>query len=152
MLHHAIWESGHDGLETGGWLFGDAADAGVVVAHATGPGSRAARETHSLTLDHSDRAQFALRRMWGEPLTSRIGKWHTHPGGPAEPSVVDLESWEAGLDVISSESRQPYYVAVIATDHVSSSWELHTWLVSRSDTGKTFVERVRLEDLDAHAA
>lgn len=150
ILHHAYWQSSVDRRETGGWLYGDS-NGTVVVAHATGPGNRATRGTHSLTLDHSAFAQFDLQRMWGEPLTCRIGRWETHPGGPAEPSRVDLDGWSAGLDVINRDSPQPYYVAIIATDE-QRSWDLHAWLVHRAETGRTVVERVQLEDLDARAA
>jgi len=94
ILHRACWQSGVDGLETGGWLFGDTS-SGVVVAHATGPGPTAIRERHALTHDHSALPAYRLRRLWGDVHANRIGQWHSHPGGSGSPSEVDLRGWRS---------------------------------------------------------
>jgi len=151
ILHAAAWQSGVDGLETGGWLIGDGRGTRAFVSDATRPGPGARREIDALTLDYSDLARFRLRSIWGDPFSARIGKWHTHPGGPAEPSDVDLKSWRAGLEVINRDGWQPYYVAIIAAPASNRSWDLHTWVARHGRDGSVVVEPAELSELDVRA-
>lgn len=99
-----------DGNETGGALFGfDASSYGPpLLSHALGPGPNAVREPRRFLrdLEYTRRAAEAIHR---ESAAQWIGEWHTHPGGGAEPSELDLESYlrhlddpELGFDILLS--------------------------------------------------
>jgi integrative and conjugative element protein (TIGR02256 family) len=148
MLSAAMWQSGVDGLETGGWLIGGGLDAEVVVTHATRPGPTAVRSSSSFVDDLCRMSRFNLQRLWGDPLSSRVGSWHTHPSGSAEPSEGDISSWRAGLEVVNRESWQPYYIGMIAAPSSDRRWQLHTWTTRFSDGGEIIFERAELRALE----
>lgn len=77
-----------DGLETGGYLFGQhKSDGGYCVTAALGPGPKAVRETRSLKHDH-DHFCDALARLY--PLGHGVlGAWHTHWSWCPEASWMD---------------------------------------------------------------
>jgi integrative and conjugative element protein (TIGR02256 family) len=148
LLSRAFWQTGIDGLETGGWLIGANTDRGVVVRRATSPGPTAQRRRDSFVDDLYAMSRFELERLWGDPLSSRVGSWHTHPTGTARPSNGDLESWRAGLNVINHDDWQPCYVGVIVARDKDRRWRPHAWVARYDDAGETVVERARIRPLD----
>jgi integrative and conjugative element protein (TIGR02256 family) len=146
IMHGAQWQSGIDGLETGGWLIGGGLERSVAVTHATLPGARATRGRDFLYHSLEGLEQFELRRMWGDPLAARVGCWHTHPEGTGEPSDTDLKAWRAGLDGVNRQSWQPYYPAIIAAPNKRHGWDLHAWVATKRN-GKTVVEPATIRDI-----
>jgi integrative and conjugative element protein (TIGR02256 family) len=144
ILHGAYWQSGQDRLESGGWLIGGGLDTRAAVVGATLPGPRAKRGRDYIEMTTEGLDQFELKRLWGDPLAARVGSWHTHPGGDAEPSETDLAAWRAGLGNINRDSFQPYYAAVIAAENARHGWDLHAWVAVQRN-GKTVIEPATIQ-------
>src|SRR5438034_602096 len=79
------------------------------------------------------------------PPAARVGSWHTHPLGGAEPSETDRAAWRAGLDNINRDSFQPYYAAVIAAENARHGWDLHAWVAVQRN-GKTVIEPATIKE------
>jgi integrative and conjugative element protein (TIGR02256 family) len=148
ILHGAFWQSGQDGHETGGWLIGGGLDTRAAVVDATLPGPNATRDRDYLARTYDGLETYKLKRLWGDPLAARIGSWHTHPGGDAEPSATDLESWCAGLYNVNRESWQPYYVGIIAAENARHGWDLNAWVAVKRG-GETVIEPATIGGLNA---
>jgi hypothetical protein len=133
ILHRAMWQTGADGCETGGGLFGVNAGERVLVTHANGPGELAERTPTSVTFDMS-----ALEH-WATINTeiARVGCWHSHPrtsdgcpSGSRSSSRGDLASWRAGLERINREKWAPHYLGLILTGE--RNWgrpTIHAWIL-----------------------
>jgi integrative and conjugative element protein (TIGR02256 family) len=145
ILHAAYWQSGMDGLESGGMLVGGGLDTHVVVTGATLPGRQAKRGHDYVEMTTEGLDEFDLKRLWGNPLAARCGTWHTHPRGNAEPSKTDLAAWRAGLDNINRDSFQPYYAAIIAAENARHGWDLHAWVAVQRN-GKTVIEPATIKE------
>ncbi|WP_390902658.1 Mov34/MPN/PAD-1 family protein [Sphingomonas oryzagri] len=81
-------------LESGGLLLGYRKGSDLHVVDATFPSrwDRATRTMfHRSAIDHRRKAFKAWRTSSG--TIDWIGEWHTHPGGTARPSSIDLRSW-----------------------------------------------------------
>ena len=79
--------------ETGGALFGWESDGALVVACASGPGTRAKHRPRSFEAHRATTAA-AMRAvaLSSERRYGYLGTWHTHPGGTARPSALDSET------------------------------------------------------------
>jgi integrative and conjugative element protein (TIGR02256 family) len=76
--------------ELGGWLLGYWAAQGsqIVVTHPTPPGPKGTRfGVRISSRGHRERFDAAWDASEGE--VTYLGDWHTHPGGPPEPSEQD---------------------------------------------------------------
>jgi hypothetical protein len=49
-----------------------------------------------------------------------IGDWHTHPGGPAQPSDTDLASYRTLL--MDSDLRFEVFLTVVITSDPATGW------------------------------
>lgn len=87
-------------LETGGMLLGAVVDGEAHVLAVTGPGRRArrGRVAYEADREHDNRL---LRRVY--PRLRYLGDWHTHPGGPAALSRVDVASVRESLSTSRPE-------------------------------------------------
>jgi len=85
-------------VETGGPIFGYLAAYGsdTIVELAFGPGPRARHRPRSLIPDQIA-TQTAITEVHDKSrgASSYLGEWHTHPGGPALPSLRDTLSVRA---------------------------------------------------------
>ena len=78
--------------ETGGILAGWAADEGVIIAHAVGPGPRAKHGPHSFIRDgkySQDQLDTIYEQSSGQ--CDYVGEWHSHPVS-SPPSPTDRRS------------------------------------------------------------
>lgn len=81
-------------LESGGLLLGYRKGTDLHIVDATFPSrwDRASRTMfHRSSIGHRRKAFRAWRSSSG--TIDWIGEWHTHPGGTAWPSSIDLKSW-----------------------------------------------------------
>lgn len=128
-----------DGKETGGILLGFGGPGGPCwVTEAAGPGPRAIRSATRFVrdLDHSEAAAEAAFALDGSLW---LGDWHTHPGGPAALSAVDLHSYRRVL----AASDMGRFLAILVLPG-RSGWRepaLHGFTV-----GATQVESVEIVD------
>ena len=100
-------------LESGGLLLGYRKGADLHVIGATYPSrwDRASRVLFQRSAKGHQRMAYDAWRQSGGTV-DWIGEWHTHPGGIAAPSSIDLRSWSA----IAAHRMAPM-VFVILDDH-----------------------------------
>jgi hypothetical protein len=134
-LHRFARATADDGLETGGFLFGDQVrswHAHVSVSRVTSMVRARAETSASLNLEALVQAKADIRASEGAYATfGEIGSWHTHPNSQSgQPSDADLDTWLNGCDFL--ERR---YVGLILTAHPSDErWtrpHVHGWVVRR---------------------
>lgn len=79
--------------ETGGALFGWESDGVLVVACASGPGTRAKHRPRRFVAHRATTAA-AMRAvaLSSERRSGYVGTWHTHPRGDPSPSGVDSDT------------------------------------------------------------
>lgn len=117
-----------DGRETGGILLGFGGDErGYWVTQAGGPGPAAVRSATRFVRDlaHSEVLAEAAYHLDGSQW---IGDWHTHLGGPARLSDIDLGSYRRVLD----NSDLDLFLAILALPS-ATGWRcprLSCWAVS----------------------
>lgn len=107
--------------ETGGALFGWAAGGAVVVACASGPGSRAKHRPRGFEADRATTAA-AMRavELASERRYGYLGTWHTHPRGTPVPSALD--SWTASELAGQADLLLPRPLLLI----LSTTWRART--------------------------
>jgi integrative and conjugative element protein (TIGR02256 family) len=132
----SLAESSSDGRETGGILLGHGpSPAGLIsLRHAGDPGPAAERrrDLFSRDLEHSRR--FAAR-AWQLDGSEWAGEWHTHPGGGAAPSALDLRTYAR---ILASTPAFEAFVAIIVTPG-GSTWAsacLNTWIIGPEPTNR----------------
>lgn len=140
-----------DGLETGGILLGHYRTHPrpvLDVVHAAGPGPRAVRQTDFFRRDVRH-AQAVADLAYCTDASIWIGDWHTHPGGPAQPSDTDLASYRTLL--ADRDLRFEVFLTVIVTSDPTTGWRraLPTgWLITTASVLPAQL-RARLRDKDA---
>jgi NTE family protein len=91
--------------ETGGLLFGECDNAAriVWVSVATGPPADSQASEHGFLCGTAGTAALARRLDRSSSGAVRfVGMWHTHPGGPPEPSRIDHEAMAAIMRAVES--------------------------------------------------
>lgn len=99
--------------EIGGWLLGYRRGDTIVVTHATAPRSRGT--PFGVTISARGHRP-AFDRLW-EATQGRVtflGDWHTHPGGPAQPSARDHAAAAQIADDADFKTPRPL-VVIVAT-------------------------------------
>lgn len=130
IAERAFWDTGHDGKETGGCLFGTATASGATIRRATGPGTRAERGRYSLTIDP------LMANAWEIGSENvELGTWHCHPVGSPEPSRQDRIAWRAAFARCRRETGAASYVGMILGRN-EDGWTnpaMHAWLVTAGE-------------------
>ncbi len=130
-----------DGTETGGVLLGFEDPDGVHhwVTQAGGPGPNAVRSAVRFVrdLDHARALAAAAYEVDGSLW---IGDWHTHPGGPAMLSSIDLNSYR---NVLASSDMDSFLAILLlpGTEGWTEPW-VAGWKVTPEE-----VRSVELVDL-----
>lgn len=109
-----------DGNETGGILLGHDNAETILVTIAGSPGPDAERTPTSFKRDLAH-AQALAERAYATDDSLWIGEWHTHPRGPAVPSVTDLSTYRTLLT--SPELGFERVLSVIVTPDIQGQWE-----------------------------
>lgn len=109
-----------DGNETGGILLGHDNVETIMVTVAGSPGPAATRTPTSFTRDLAH-AQELAERAYDVDDSLWIGEWHTHPCGPAVPSVTDLTTYRTLLT--SPELGFERVLSVIVMPDIRGQWE-----------------------------
>ena len=127
IKHRAFWQTGQDGCETGGMLFGIGLLERAVVVQASAVGPLATRERAYLGMDTG------VFHCWDvDTEVRRIGCWHTHPdGADGDPSEADIAAMRAGFERANREAWQPNFVSLIVT-RGESGWArptFHGWTI-----------------------
>lgn len=99
-----------DGRETGGILLGHENPARIEITTAGAPGPEAVRTPSRFCRDLAYSQELA-RRAYATDRAVWVGEWHTHPGGPAHPSAVDLRTYQAIL--ADPELFMTVFIAII---------------------------------------
>jgi integrative and conjugative element protein (TIGR02256 family) len=102
-------------FEVGGWLLGywTASENALVVTHATPPASRGWPWGVRITGEgHRDKFEAAWAASEGH--VTFLGDWHTHPGGPATPSMRDMHAMTKLATDEDYGSPRPL-IAIVAT-------------------------------------
>jgi integrative and conjugative element protein (TIGR02256 family) len=99
--------------EIGGWLLGywRADGSTVVVTHATPPGRRGT--PFGVTVD-AEHHQPLFDAAWDSSSghVTFLGDWHTHPGGPAQPSARDRRALKQLAQEADYQTATPLIVIV----------------------------------------
>jgi hypothetical protein len=107
-----------NGLETGGWLFGETSrswkEIGVRFALGPGKGARHGSHAYQPTADYLQ-VEEELARNGAEGLC-RIGDWHSHVGDSAEPSPADLDVWQTCFLRANEKHGAAYYLGLIVAE------------------------------------
>jgi integrative and conjugative element protein (TIGR02256 family) len=96
-------------IETGGPLVGYIAkDGTLVVADATGPGTRAKLERYSVTIDGEHAQKFCdqVRREFNGNI-DYVGDWHKHTGFSLRPSEHDITAMKKMANFEFSPTKNP---------------------------------------------
>jgi integrative and conjugative element protein (TIGR02256 family) len=118
-----------DGRETGGILLGHDANGDdplqITVAGQPGPRARRSAIRFLRDLDYSRRL---ADEAYDHDGSVWVGKWHTHPRGPAGPSRRDLRTYRELL--LDKELAFEEFTAVIVTmDRSQLKMSLHGWIL-----------------------
>lgn len=125
-----------DGRETGGILLGHHHDLPrplLDVVHTGDAGPRAIRQATLFRRDVAY-AQAVADLAYSTDGSIWLGEWHTHPGGPARPSRLDLTSYRRMLG--DPELAFTFFLAVIVLPGQADGWHrprLTGWVVSTAD-------------------
>lgn len=129
IRQHAV---GRRNTETGGALIGYEHDDEIVVACAYGPGPRA-RHRRTTFQPHRRTTQAVIDAV-SECSRGRyrfLGSWHTHPGGEARPSGIDIASLEAMANQPDVRLARPIMLIQATRAHrggvVASEMRAWTW-------------------------
>jgi integrative and conjugative element protein (TIGR02256 family) len=129
-----------DGREIGGILLGF--DAPVQerfwVTEASEAGPVAERRPTYFRRD-LDFVSWVAERAFAIDGSQWIGDWHTHPGGPPEPSGTDLASWREAL----AASDLSVFLALILVPGAERGWEhpsRQAWAVTAASLRALAVE------------
>lgn len=77
--------------EVGGWLLGYRSGKAITITHATPPRSRGTARGVTIS-GRGHRPFFDAAWAASGGVITYVGDWHTHPGGPALPSVRDRDA------------------------------------------------------------
>ncbi|MCK2032204.1 Mov34/MPN/PAD-1 family protein [Microbacterium sp. KSW4-4] len=113
----------HDGRETGGILLGEIDPLRVTVAGAPGPG---AVRTKNFFLRDLQFSQGLAAREAADSGAIWVGEWHTHPVGPAHPSMTDLKTYQRLQDVPGGVLARGVLSLIVAPSAVG--WSLTAWM------------------------
>lgn len=140
--------------EVGGWLLGwwDAAREAIVVATATPPGRRGTPWGITISgAGHRRRFDAAWDATAG--AVTFLGDWHSHPGGPAEPSRRDRRAATAiAGDTDFRTSRPLMGIVSVPRRHgrsLASPPREIRWYVGHCDGGVEELQAVRSEQMPA---
>jgi integrative and conjugative element protein (TIGR02256 family) len=141
QLEHAAGAAA-DGRETGGILLGfdDPGHQRFWVTEASTAGPAAERSAIGFRRDLAFVSEVA-EHAFAVDGSQWIGDWHTHPGGPPEPSAKDLASWRQALN----DSDLEEFLALIFVPSVGGDWAApssEAWAVSSSAA-----RAIEIEDL-----
>lgn len=108
-----------DGRETGGILLGfdDPDNTRFWVTEASTAGPAAERSAARFRRDLAFVSQVAERAFTIDG-SQWIGDWHTHPGGPPQPSPKDLASWRNAIE----QSDLAVFLALILVAGDGDDW------------------------------
>lgn len=129
--------------ETGGALFGWQTDDDIVVACASGPGTRAKPRPTRFEPDPTTTARaIKLANVESKGRYRFLGSWHTHPRGRAKPSSLDKTTARELADQDDLALPQPLLVILGTTGtkrHVRTG-ELRAWSWSLEERALQDVE------------
>lgn len=140
--------------EIGGWLLGywTADECHLVVSHATPPGPRGTPFRLRISgRGHRPRFDAAWEASSGH--VTFIGDWHTHPGGPAQPSLRDREAVRQLAEREHFGTRRPL-IAIIQNPRWRRSQTVRQirWWLREPDGELAELEAVVFGALPASAA
>jgi proteasome lid subunit RPN8/RPN11 len=121
-------DAGEAQSETGGLLLGQFDDACHIawVSEATGPPDGSFASPLGLTVNTPAAREDVLERSRQTGgLVSFIGLWHTHPGGPAWPSEIDIEAMNKLL--VDSSNPSPRALLVVLGLSGTGSLAIGRW-------------------------
>lgn len=121
-------------LETGGCFAGYELDDGIVILEVIGPGPLAIHERYRFIPDR-DYQDEQLKLLWesSERVVRYLGDWHTHPGGTAELSRIDVSRLVDLRQAPEARLRRPVMAVNAgppwgAVFHFISEQESGSWL------------------------
>lgn len=109
-------------LETGGLLLGRETTTETMVTHVIGPGPGAVHAAKSFTPDRDwqyERIDEIFVARSGD--IRYLGDWHTHPGGKAVPSSLDLALLRRTAENPDCKCPNPV-MAILARPNPEHSW------------------------------
>jgi integrative and conjugative element protein (TIGR02256 family) len=114
--------------ETGGILLGRwCSSEEAVVEYAVGPGPRAVHRRDYFQPDHDFHDVEIARLYRKSPGLEYLGDWHTHPGGPAYLSLLDMQTLER---IAREESARAPKPVMLILAH-GRPWTVSAWCMQK---------------------
>lgn len=111
-------------LETGGVLLGYWSGYDAVIVGSVGPGPAAIHGTDHYRPDHEyQRAGIAAAYAESARRVTYLGDWHSHPGGPAGLSKLDMETLRGIARHRRARAPHPLMLVLSGTQR----WRLDLW-------------------------
>lgn len=109
LMSHEAWTRVPN--ETGGILLGHSVAEHLTVTDAIGPGPHATHDRYTFTPGSAWQAEQVALAWQRDSSIEYLGDWHTHPGGAARFSPLDIETAQTIAD--APDARQPNPVMLV---------------------------------------